>query len=61
VTRVHYPGLPDHPGYEVAAAQSLGPGAILSFEIDGTGEDAEAVCNRTQLIVHATSLGGVEG
>jgi cystathionine gamma-synthase len=60
VTRVHYPGLPDHPGYEVAAVQSLGPGAILSFEIDGTGEDAEAVCNRTQLIVHATSLGGVE-
>ncbi len=60
VTRVHYPGLPHHPGYEISKAQSRGPGAVLSFEIDGTGEDAEAVCNRTRLIVHATSLGGVE-
>jgi cystathionine gamma-synthase len=60
VTRVHYPGLPDHPGYEISRSQARGPGAILSFEIDGTGEDAEAVCTCTQLIVHATSLGGVE-
>jgi cystathionine gamma-synthase len=60
VTRVHYPGLPDHPGHAISSAQSSGPGAVLSFEIDGTGEDAEAVCNRTRLIVHATSLGGVE-
>ena len=60
VTRVHYPGLPDHPGYAISKAQSRGPGAVLSFEIDGTGEDAEAVCDGTRLIVHATSLGGVE-
>ena len=60
VTRVHYPGLPHHPGHEIAKAQSRGPGAVLSFEIDGSAEDAEAVCNRTRLIVHATSLGGVE-
>jgi len=60
VTRVHYPGLPDHPGYEIARSQSSGPGAVLSFEIGGTGADAEAVCNGTRLIVHATSLGGVE-
>ena len=60
VTRVHYPGLPDHPGYEIGKAQARGPGAILSFEIGGTGKDAEAVCSRTRLVVHATSLGGVE-
>jgi cystathionine gamma-synthase len=60
VIRVHYPGLPGHPAYEIGQAQSRGPGAILSFEISGTAEDAEAVCNRTALIVHATSLGGVE-
>jgi cystathionine gamma-synthase len=60
VTRVHYPGLPDHPGHAISSAQSSGPGAVLSFEIDGSGADAEAVCNRTRLIVHATSLGGVE-
>jgi len=60
VRRVHYPGLAAHPGHEISKAQSRGPGAVLSFEIDGTGEAAEAVCNRTRLIVHATSLGGVE-
>lgn len=60
VIRVHYPGLRDHPGHEISKAQSLGPGAVLSFEIDGSGDDAEAVSNATQLIVHATSLGGVE-
>jgi cystathionine gamma-synthase len=60
VARVHYPGLPDHPGYAIARSQSSGPGAVLSFEIDGSGADAEAVCNSTRLIVHATSLGGVE-
>ena len=43
VTRVHYPGLPDHPGYEISRGQSRGPGAVLSFETDGTGEDAETV------------------
>ena len=59
-TRVHYPGLPDHPGHAISKAQSSGPGAILSFEVDGTGEDAEAVCRAMRLIVHATSLGGVE-
>jgi cystathionine gamma-synthase len=60
VRRVHYPGLPEHPGHAISQAQSSGPGAVLSFEIDGTGDDAEAVCQQTRLIVHATSLGGVE-
>lgn len=60
VSRVHYPGLPEHPGYAISAAQSSGPGAILSFEVAGTREEADAVCSRTRLIVHATSLGGVE-
>ena len=44
VTRVRYPGF----------------GTMVSFETQGSGEDAEAVCEATQLIVHATSLGGVE-
>jgi cystathionine gamma-synthase len=60
VGRVHYPGLPDHPGYAIAQDQSSGPGAVLSFEVDGTGDDAEAICSRTRLIAHATSLGSVE-
>lgn len=60
VTRVHYPGLPSHPGHDTAQRQTSGPGAVLSFEIRGTAEEAEAVCNRTRLITHATSLGAVE-
>jgi len=44
ITKVRYPGF----------------GAVISFEIDGSAEQAEKVCNSSQLITHATSLGGVE-
>jgi cystathionine gamma-synthase len=60
VSRVRYPGLPDDPGHERAAAQMSGFGAILSFELGGDAEGAQRVCESTALWVHATSLGGVE-
>ncbi len=60
VARVRYPGLPGDPGHAVASAQMRGYGAMLSFETVGTGADAQAVCERVRLWVHATSLGGVE-
>ena len=44
ITKVRYPGF----------------GAVISFEIDGTAEQAEKVCESSQLITHATSLGGIE-
>ncbi len=44
ITKVRYPGF----------------GAVISFEIDGSAEQAEKVCESSQLITHATSLGGVE-
>lgn len=59
VGAVHYPGLKGHPGHDLARRQMRGYGAMLSFEVDGE-RDAEAVCEATSLIVHATSLGGVE-
>jgi cystathionine gamma-synthase len=59
VTRVRYPGLPDDPHHTVAARQMSGFGAILSFEVRDA-DAADAVCDRVQLISHATSLGGVE-
>ncbi len=60
VTRVRYPGLPTDPGHERAARLHDGFGAMISFEIAGTAEDAERVCESVRLINHATSLGGVE-
>ena len=60
VTRVRYPGLPDDPGHAVAARIHRDFGAMVCFEVAGTAEDAEAVCNSVRLIAHTTSLGGVE-
>ncbi|MGH8962479.1 MAG: trans-sulfuration enzyme family protein [Jatrophihabitantaceae bacterium] len=60
VTRVRFPGLPSDPGHERAARLYKGFGAMISFEIDGTAEDAERLCRSVRLIGHATSLGGVE-
>ncbi len=60
IERVRYPGLPGDPGHERAKAQMDGYGAILAIEVAGGAAAAQAVCERTRLWVHATSLGGVE-
>jgi len=60
VERVRYPGLPDDPGHALAAKQMSGFGAMLSIDVRGGAEPAEAVCGRVRLLVPATSLGGVE-
>jgi cystathionine gamma-synthase len=60
VERVRYPGLPDDPGFERARAQMTGTGSMLAFDVRGGADAAEAVARSTQLIVHATSLGGIE-
>lgn len=60
VARVRYPGLASDPGHERAAALLSGFGSMISFETTGSGEDAERVCEAFGVIVHATSLGGVQ-
>jgi cystathionine gamma-synthase len=60
VERVRYPGLPGDPGFERARGQMTGTGSMLAFDVRGGADAAEAVARSTQLIVHATSLGGVE-
>jgi cystathionine beta-lyase/cystathionine gamma-synthase len=61
VARVYYPGLPDHPGHEVATRQMEGGfGAMLSFEVAGDAAAAKRVCETTQLFQLAVSLGAVE-
>jgi cystathionine gamma-synthase len=59
VGAVHYPGLSDHPGHEIAARQMLGFGGMVSFEM-GTADEAVAVAERTRLFFLGESLGGVE-
>jgi cystathionine gamma-synthase len=60
VAAVRYPGLPGDPGHERAAATMRGFGGMISFEVAGGADAAEAVCAGTRLIADATSLGGVE-
>ncbi len=57
VTRVYYPGLASHHGYEVACEQMSGFGGMVSFEVAG---DASRVVDNLKIFVLAVSLGGVE-
>ncbi|MFN0178064.1 MAG: trans-sulfuration enzyme family protein [Gemmatimonadales bacterium] len=60
VDRVRYPGLPSHPTHAVAKRVLKGFGTIISFDVGGGAEVADAICRRVRLIRHATSLGAVE-
>ena len=57
---VHYPGLPDHPGYEVAARQMKDFGAIVTLLVHGGIERADRILRGCELFKFAVSLGGVE-
>ncbi|MBN2979875.1 MULTISPECIES: trans-sulfuration enzyme family protein [Cohnella] len=59
VGRVYYPGLEGHPGREVHERQSLGYGAVVSFDV-GDGERARRLLGRVRLPLVAVSLGAVE-
>ncbi|MBI5708995.1 MAG: aminotransferase class I/II-fold pyridoxal phosphate-dependent enzyme [Candidatus Eisenbacteria bacterium] len=61
VVRALYPGLPRHPGHEIAQRQmTLGFGPVVTFEVAGGGAGARATVDALQLVRHAPSLGGVE-
>ncbi len=60
VARVHYPGLPDHPGHRLAARQQAGFGAMLSFELEGGEAAVPAFLEGLRCFTLAESLGGVE-
>lgn len=60
VRRVHYPGLPSHPQYELAQRMLRGFGGMVSFEVKGGVKQAERVMRSFKLINRASSLGGVE-
>jgi cystathionine beta-lyase len=60
VTRVNYPGLPTHPGHQLARSQMRGFGGMLSFELDTSAIPPKDFLRRLRLIRPAISLGGVE-
>ena len=60
VSKVHYPGLSDHPDHEIARTFMDGFGGMLAFELAGGGRAADRFIRRLQLIKHAPSLGGVD-
>jgi cystathionine gamma-synthase len=60
VRTVLYPGLPNHPGHEIAARQMRGFGGMISVRMRAGRAAAEALCARTRVFILAESLGGVE-
>jgi len=60
VERVHYPGLSSHPNHDVAARQMQRFGGMVSFELEGGVEAANAFASSTRVFTLAESLGGVE-
>src|SRR3954462_11708758 len=60
VRSVNYPFLKEHPQRALAIEQMKGGGGVLSFEVEGTGEDAKKVSEALRLFALAPSLGGVE-
>jgi cystathionine gamma-synthase len=60
VETVLYPGLPSHPGHEVAKLQMSGFGGMVSVRMRGGPQAAHDFCSRTEVFILAESLGGVE-
>jgi cystathionine gamma-synthase len=59
VKKVNYPGLPEHPDYEVSRRQTSGFGGMISFSVQN-GKTAEKILEAVKIIKYAESLGGVE-
>src|SRR5215469_4795812 len=60
VRKVHYPWLKSNPEYAVAREQMSGGSGMVTFEVEGTGDDARRVSEAMGVFTLATSLGGVE-
>lgn len=60
VRRVYFPGLPDHPGHEIARRQMTGFGGMVSFELEGTIEEVVSFSSSRRYFTLGESLGGVK-
>ncbi len=59
VRRVYFPGLASHPGHDIASRQMTGYGGMVSFELDGTPEEAAALVSSFRYFALGESLGSV--
>jgi cystathionine beta-lyase/cystathionine gamma-synthase len=60
VRRVYFPGLPEHPGHEIARRQMTGFSGMVSFELDGTVEEVVSLVSSRRYFTLGESLGGVK-
>ena len=60
VRRVYYPGLPQHPGHDIARRQMTGFGGMVSFELDGTVDEVVSFVSSRRFFALGESLGGVK-
>ena len=61
ISRLFYPGLPNHPGHEIAKKQMFnGFGGLMSFDVGESQDEAKEFINRLEVIYHAVSLGATE-
>lgn len=60
VRRVYFPGLPDHPGHEIARRQMTGFGGMVSFELEGTVDEVVSLVSSRRFFALGESLGGVK-
>ena len=60
VRKVYFPGLPGHPGHEIAKRQMSGFGGMVSFELDGTNEEVVSFVSSRRYFTLGESLGGVK-
>ena len=60
IRKVYYPGLPSHPGHDVAKSQMKGFGGVVSFEVDGSTEETFRFIDAIKIAYLGPSLGGVE-
>ncbi len=60
ISQVYYPGLPDHPGHEIAKQQMRGFGGMVAIAMEGGAAAAERLCEATKIFCLGESLGGAE-
>lgn len=60
ISKVYFPGLPNHPNHDIAARQQQGFGAMLSFELKGGVAAVKTLFAKLEIFTLAQSLGGVE-